>query len=248
MAAQREFVVSDDKNAVADKLASRFVDAILATQSKGQIAHVSLTGGRGGLAVLEAVRNQVAAQEVNWKMVEFWWSDERFLPKGDPERNETEAWDALLDHIDIDADRVHPMPDLGGKYGDDLDAAAIGYAEELATAASSGDIPVFDVSLLGVGEDAHIASLFPGHQEQFASESVVSIDDSPKPPPQRTTFTMRVINSSKNVWLIAFGEGKADAIKLIRQNLPAIEAPAGAVHGTESTIVYCDTAAAGSAI
>lgn len=244
MSTEQVLHVYDDQEVVAAQAAQRLIEAILATQSQGNVSHLSLTGGRGGLSVLAAVRDNPQSQEVNWRHVEFWWSDERFLPKGDPERNETGAWDALLNHVDLDPARIHPMPDLGGKYGDDIEAAAKGYAAELAAAADSGDCPLFDVSLLGIGEDAHIASLFPGHQQQFASETVVSISDSPKPPPQRTTFTMRVINNSKQVWLVAFGDGKADAMKLATSDLPAIEAPAGAVRGQEATVLFCDQAAA----
>lgn len=244
MSEAQEIKIYDNQDQVANAAARRLVDAILATQAKGRVSHISLTGGRGGLSVLAAVRNQTHASEINWKHVELWWSDERFLAKGDPERNETGAWDALLNHVDLDPARIHPMPELGGRYGNDVKAAARGYAAELAAATESGDCPLFDVSLLGIGEDAHIASLFPGHREQFEPESVVSISDSPKPPPQRTTFTMRVINNSKQVWLIAFGPGKADAIKLATANLPAIEAPAGVVRGQESTILFCDTQAA----
>lgn len=240
----QELHVYDDQDQVANAAAARLVDAILATQGQGKVSHLSLTGGRGGLNTLAAVRNQGRVSEIDWKRVELWWSDERFLPKGDPERNETGAWDALLNHVDLDPARIHPMPDLGGKYGSDVEAAAKGYAAELAAAAESGDCPLFDVSLLGIGEDAHIASLFPGHEQQFAPETVVSISDSPKPPPVRTTFTMRVINNSKQVWLVAFGDGKAEAIKLATSNLPAIEAPAGAARGHDSTVLFCDQLAA----
>ena len=113
------------------------------------------------------------------------------------------------------------------EYGDDVDAAAAGYAKELAKAFGE-DVPVFDVSLLGIGEDAHVASLFPGRDEQFATAACVSVRDSPKPPPTRTTFNMATIQSSREVWLIASGAGKADAIKLATGGLSPKEAPAGA--------------------
>lgn len=244
MSTEQVLHVYDNQEVVAAQAAQRLIEAILDTQSQGRVSHLSLTGGRGGLSVLAAVRTNPQVSEIDWKHVELWWSDERFLAKGDPERNETGAWDALLNHVDLNPARIHPMPDLGGEYGDDVEAAAKGYAAELAAAADSGDCPLFDVSLLGIGEDAHVASLFPGHEEQFAPKTVVSISDSPKPPPVRTTFTMRVINNSKQVWLVAFGDGKADAIKLATSDLPAIDAPAGAVRGQVATVLFCDQAAA----
>ena len=243
MTSDQEVFTYPDHDTLAAAIGARLVTAITDAQTARGIAHISLTGGRGGTSALEATLADPGSSAIDWARADFWWSDERFLPAGDPERNETGARAALLDHIPALPEKIHYMPRLGEEYGDDVDAAAAGYAKELAKAFGE-DVPVFDVSLLGIGEDAHVASLFPGRDEQFATAACVSVRDSPKPPPTRTTFNMATIQSSREVWLIASGAGKADAIKLATGGLSPKEAPAGAARGIDRSLVLCDQDAA----
>ena len=95
----------------------------------------------------------------------LFWGDERYVPEDDDERNEKQAREALLDHIDIPAANVHAMPASDGEFGDDLDAAALAYEQVLAANADDGEpAPDFDVHLLGMGGEGHINSLFPAHR------------------------------------------------------------------------------------
>lgn len=243
MTSDQEIFTYPDHDTLAAAIGARLVTAITDAQNARGIAHVSLTGGRGGTSALAATLADPGSSAIDWSRVDFWWSDERFLPEGDAERNETGARAALLDHIPALPEKIHYMPRLGEEYGDDVDAAATGYAAELSKA-FGGEPAVFDVSLLGIGEDAHVASLFPGREEQFAPQTCVSVRNSPKPPPTRTTFNMATIQSSREVWLIASGAGKADAIKLATSGLPAKDAPAGAARGLERSLVLCDQDAA----
>ncbi len=243
MTTQQEVFTYPDHDTLAAAIGARLVTAISDAQTARGVAHLSLTGGRGGTSALAATLADPGAAAIDWSRVDFWWSDERFLPAGDAERNETGAREALLDHIPALPEKIHYMPRLGEDYGDDVDAAAAGYATELARA-FGGETAVFDVSLLGIGEDAHVASLFPGRDEQFAPAPCISVRNSPKPPPTRTTFNMATIQSSREVWLIASGAGKADAIKLATSGLPAKEAPAGAARGFNRSLVLCDQDAA----
>lgn len=248
MTSAQELLISPDHDTLAASAAARLVTAIIDAQAARGVCHLSLTGGRGGTSVLAATLVEPAVGNIDWSNVDFWWSDERFLNAGDPERNETGARAALLDHIAADPARIHPMPRLDGPLGDDVDAAAQSYAQELAAAGGSAALPVFDVTMLGIGEDAHVASLFPGRDEQFAKATVVSVRDSPKPPPTRTTFTMPTILSSREVWLIASGVGKAEAIKLALAGLSPKQAPAGAARGLNKTLVLCDQDAASAVV
>jgi 6-phosphogluconolactonase len=188
--------------------------------------------------MLRAVADSPARDAVDWSAVDVWWGDERFLPAGDPERNETGARSALLDAVPLDPARVHVMAPSDGPFGDDADAAARAYAEEL------GDAP-FDVVLLGVGPDAHVASLFPGHPGASVTDrTVIAVRESPKPPPVRISLTFPALNRAQEVWLLASGEGKAGAVALARSTTDRTVAPAAGARGTARTLWLLDAAAA----
>ena len=142
--------------AVGDRLIAAITDAVAARDR----ALIVLTGGGTGIGLLEHVRENGDA--IDWSKVHLFWGDERYVPEDDDERNEKQAREALLDHIDIPAANVHAMPASDGEFGDDLDAAALAYEQVLAANADDGaPAPDFDVHLLGMGGEGHINSLFP---------------------------------------------------------------------------------------
>ncbi|MEO3788128.1 6-phosphogluconolactonase [Actinocorallia sp. B10E7] len=226
---------------VAARLITRLVDA----QARREIASVVLTGGGAGLAALAAVADSPARDAVDWGRVDVWWGDERFLPSGHPERNETGAREALLDKVPVDPARVHAMRGPDGPDGDDADAAAARYAAELADAAGGAPVPAFDVLMLGVGPDAHIASLFPG-QPTLREErlTVVGVHGSPKPPPTRISLTVPAIRAAEEVWVIASGSSKAEPVRLGLTGADPVEAPVAAARGLCSTLYLLDRDAA----
>jgi 6-phosphogluconolactonase len=226
--------VVPDAEALASAVAARFVVTVLDAQAARGSASVVLTGGRIAAKVLAAVKDLPAARGIDWSRVDLWWGDERFRPAGDPERNETQARDALLDALPLDPARVHPMAESDGPDGDDAEAAAVRYAGEL------GDNHP-DVVMLGVGEDGHVASLFPGHPVTGATGLTAAVHDSPKPPPTRITLTMPAIQAADEVWLIASGEGKADAVGAA---LSGADLPAARATGRRRTLWLLDEAAA----
>ena len=182
-------------------------------RADGLDAHVSLTGGSMGGAVLAAAAKHPKLEKVDWSRVHFWWSDERWVPRDDDDRNEKQARAALLDQLDLPAGNIHAI--AASDEGLELDAAADAYAAELARFGSAeGDAwPSFDICFLGVGPDAHIASLFPDRAEiHVTDKAVLAVRDSPKPPPERVTMTRPVINSSQRVWLVITGADKASAL------------------------------------
>ncbi|MEZ5116825.1 MAG: 6-phosphogluconolactonase [Candidatus Nanopelagicales bacterium] len=230
--------------AVAARLITRMVDA----QSARGSASVVLTGGGIGTASLAAVRDCGACDAVDWERVDVWWGDERFLPEGDAERNETGARAALLDHVPVDPVRVHAMPASDGPDGDDPEAAAERYAAALAAAAGPedhGPVPRFDVLMLGVGPDAHVASLFPELPALHDTRPVVAVRGAPKPPPTRLSLTLPSIRTAREVWLIAAGAEKAPAMRLaLTDGAGPVQVPAAGARGTARTLVLLDEAAA----
>ena len=231
---------------VADRLVTRLVDAQAATGR----AHVVLTGGGMGSAVLGALRDGPGRDSVDWSRVHVWWGDERFLPAGHADRNETQARAALLDAVPVDPAHVHAVPASDAPGVRDVDDAAARYADELARVARDegtgrDDVPEFDVLMLGVGPDAHVASMFPEMAAVHETErTVVGVHGSPKPPPLRVTLTLPAINRAQEVWLVAAGAEKAQAVGLSLSGAGPVQAPAGAVHGRRSTAWLLDRAAA----
>jgi len=240
-----DVVILADPDLMAAAAAARLITALVDAQAARGHAHVVLTGGTGGGAIQVAVAAAAARNAVDWTAVDLWWGDERFLPAGDPDRNETQARGFLLDALPLDPARVHPMPASDGPFGTDVDAAAAAYAAELAAAASPESalpVPVFDVLMLGVGPDGHVASLFPGHPGFAVREgTAIAVRESPKPPPTRISLTLPALQTARQTWLLAAGEGKADVVS---RAIGGEALPAGSVHGTERTLWLLDRAAA----
>jgi len=239
-------VVHHDRQLLADDAAARLVMAILEAQSSRGQADIVLTGGSMGSAVLVSLGRSPAREAIDWRHLNLWWGDERFLPAGDPERNETQAREALLDAVPLDPRRVHPMPASDGPDGSDVDAAAARYAAELAAAAPHGHgVPEFDVLMLGLGPDAHVASLFPEHAALHEREaSTIGVRGAPKPPPNRVSMTFPSLCAARDVWFLVSGPDKAGAVGLALSGAGQLQAPAAGVVGTRSTTWLLDRAAA----
>jgi 6-phosphogluconolactonase len=242
--AEKRVVISSDPAALAESVAPRFLSRVAKRVDEGKLAHISLTGGSMGAAVLAAAARNARVERIDWSLVHFWWSDERFVPLGHADRNDRQAREAFLDALAIPAENVHAT--LGTDEQPDLDAAAAAYADDLARfPGAEGPWPSFDVCFLGVGPDGHIASLFPDRSEiQITDRSVVAVRDSPKPPPERITMTRPVINSSKRVWLVLAGADKAAALGLALAGASYASVPAAGAKGRKRTTFFVDQAAA----
>ena len=211
-------------------------------------ASLVLTGGGIGTLVLTELAAAPARDAVDWRHLDMWWGDERFVPTGDPERNETGARQALLDHVDASPDRVHPLPGPDGPDGPDPEAAAARYAGWLLAASQPEDhsqVPSFDVLMLGIGPEGHVASLFPGMPALYEEQrTVVAVHGSPKPPPTRLTLTLPAITAAREVWILASGEEKAGAIRLALSGAGPVQVPAAGARGRQQTLFLLDRAAA----
>ncbi|MEV4247847.1 6-phosphogluconolactonase [Streptosporangium canum] len=238
-------IIHRDADMLAKAVAARVITRTVDAQSGKGSASLVLTGGTVGIATLAEIAASPARDAIDWRNLDIWWGDERFLPSGHPERNETGARQALLDHVDVDPARVHVM--RGPDSGMTAEESAEAYADELRRAArpeDHGPAPSFDVMMLGMGPDGHVASLFPGMPALYETRPVVAVHGSPKPPPIRISLTLPVIQGAREVWLIAGGEEKAGAVRLALSDSGPMQVPAAGARGRQRTLFLLDRAAA----
>ncbi|MET0839573.1 MAG: 6-phosphogluconolactonase [Marmoricola sp.] len=216
--------VLPDAAALAQRVAGELVAKLVSVQAQGRVPSVCLTGG----TIADEIYRAVAALEsgadgrsVDWMLVDFWWGDERYVPADSSDRNDRGVGHDLFDVVLVDPARVHAMP-AADEVHPDLEAAAASY-DQLVREREPGD---FDLVLLGVGPDGHVASLFPGFPQLDVDDRIaVAVTDSPKPPPERISLTFTALNQAGEVWFLVSGEGKADAVARAL-------APDGSVHIT----------------
>jgi len=190
--------------------------------------HLVLTGGTLGVQISEALVKEFNADADSFDGLHIWWSDERFVPADSVERN------AFPFHKTVTNKKVEIHEGLASDVAADVDEAVTDYALALENV----DI---DLNILGLGPDGHVASLFPGIADIDDIRTIFAITDSPKPPATRISFTMKTINSAEEVWIVAAGESKADAVtKVIEGDLSI---PASYVRGNSHTRLIVDTEA-----
>lgn len=239
-------VVHRSADLLASSVSARIVTTLVDLQAADRVPSWVLTGGTIADRVHHSLAQSAARDAVDWSRVDLWWGDERFLPAGHADRNETQVRSALLDALPLDGDRVHAFP-ASDSSGDDPDAAAKSYADELAAAArpeDHGANPIFDVLMLGVGPDGHVASLFPEMPALHDERPVVAVRGAPKPPPTRLTLTLPTLSRAREVWFVVSGADKATAVRMAMSGAGAIQVPAAGPRGLQRTLWLLDTEAA----
>jgi 6-phosphogluconolactonase len=223
-----------DANGVATQAARDlfdFASAKLETQTRVDIA---VTGGTVGIATLAAAKD-LAFTSLDLSRLHIWWGDERFVASDSSERNYLQAKAAWLKDLTIPSENLHVFP--ASDEGFTLEEAAGRFAREFDSAGIN-----FDLMLMGMGPDGHIASLFPGKTAGDSNISVVAEHDSPKPPPLRLSFNFATINNSKEIWFTVAGADKAEAVATVFGDEPT-KVPAGRISGKEKTVWYVDQTA-----
>lgn len=233
----RSVVIYADQQAVADATAARLGVTVSDVIARRGVAHVVLTGGTVGIGLLASLASSPLVGLIDWTSVHVWWGDERFVGARDAARNEGQAHGALLGAVPLPEENIHRM----GSTEDFATAedAAAAYAAEVAAHGT----PAWDVLLLGMGPDGHVASLFPGHPAYAAGNTAeaIAVHDSPKPPPVRISLSLASINRAREVWVVAAGAAKADAVSGGLAGDRTL--PVAAVAGTERTLWLIDAAA-----
>lgn len=191
-----------DLAAVAEAVAERIIQAASLAIAERGVFHWALAGGTSPRHCYALLRHA----EMDWSKIEVWFGDERCLPIGDPERNDTMADSALLSHVAIPATQVHR---IAAEQGAELAAAAYSCA--------LSKIPCLDLVLLGMGEDGHTASLFPGNPALDNPCLAVPVFHSPKAPSERVSMGYSALHAARQRIIMVTGEGKRDAFARVQQ-------------------------------
>lgn len=224
-----ELTVLTGPEELAAAVADRFLHWVAAAQARGEAPHVVLTGGSISRAVHQQIALHARSHDIDWSRIDFWWGDERFVDRDSQDRNAREARTDLLDPVG--ATRVHEVPSTADVS--DVDAAAAAYSD-LVRAEGHGE---FDLVMLGLGPDGHVASLFPGFDQLDVTDRIaVPVTGSPKPPPERVSLTFPALNRTRAVWFLVSGEGKADAVRrALAPGGDLHQTPARGIHPTPSS-------------
>jgi 6-phosphogluconolactonase len=223
----RESIASDVAELVAEQAQAAFA-------ARGVVS-IAIAGG----SVAEACLPTLANAAVPWGATHIFWADERAVPVTDPESNAGQAMSLWRgSRLESDAN-VHPMPGSATN----LDAAARAYADDITRVA--GAPPVVDVVLLGVGEDGHVASLFPEHASLGDGSAIALVErESPKPPAARLSLSLATVVSARDVLIVAFGAAKASVMREALENASSLLPVAQVVQRASRVSVWLDTAAA----
>ena len=231
--------VQPDPDTLATAVAGELLNRIADAQAAGRVPHIGLTGGTIADPVHSQIARMSAGSVVDWGAVHFWFGDERFLPAGSPDRNAGQARGAFLDAVG--ASRVHEVP--AADQVPDAETAAASYSD-VVRADGEG---AFDVLMLGIGPDGHVASLFPGKPEVEERSRLVAGVPLAGMDPQvpRITLTLPALNAARHVVFLVTGESKRDAVRRVFGGHPDPASPAAHVRpGDGELTVYLDPAAA----
>jgi len=224
-----------DAAGLVDRAGGMLVARIVELQSEPhRVVHLCLTGGRIAQQLYENFGGRVEASGIDPGRMELWWTDERFAPTDDPARHAGPALAQLAGRFPLDPARTHPMPAADGVA--DADAAAATYAKEL-------DDVRFDICLLSIGPEGHVAGIFPGHPSfDTQTQTVIGLSGSPKGEGDRISLTVPALTRSREVWFLLSGSDKAQAAAQALDGVPGI--PAGVVRGRRATRWFIDRDAA----
>jgi 6-phosphogluconolactonase len=208
--------------ALAEKLAEELTGMINESAGKKKPLSVSLSGGKTPELFFSLLGDRFSSS-ARWEYVHFFWGDERCVPSDYPESNYGMTRKNFFEKIEIPSSNIHRI-----KGEENPEEEALRYSEEIKSNLRKRDgLPVFDMIILGLGVDGHIASLFPGNMELFDSDKICEVAVHPVTFQKRITITGRVINNSDCVTFVVTGKGKAEIVEKIinkspsEQNFPA---------------------------
>jgi 6-phosphogluconolactonase len=223
-----------NSEAVAEKVAADLFAFVRSSLDQKSRVDIALTGGKVGIASLAAA-SALPFSELDLSRLHIWWGDERYVESDSAERNSVQARNAWLRMIADTGINVHEFP--SSDSGLPVASAAATFNAEFTSTGIH-----FDLMLMGMGPDGHVASLFPGKDNWSSSQAIISEELSPKPPPQRLSFSYAEINRSAEIWFTVAGSDKAEAVAVAFGDDPE-SLPVGRVRGKEKTVWYVDQTA-----
>ncbi|MDQ2683697.1 MAG: 6-phosphogluconolactonase [Chloroflexota bacterium] len=237
-------VVYDDASQVAHS-AAELVRSLTtaATHDRGG-ATIALSGGSTPKAMGAVLREEPYYSAIPWGSLHFFWGDERYVPLESPESNAGEAMRGYLDAVPVPDRNVHPFDTVV-----DPEVAASSYEATIRNLVPGGPVPMFDLILLGMGDDGHTASLFPDTEALGERERLVVANHVPKLDATRLTFTYPLINAARAVVFLATGDGKAERLaEVLEGDEDLVRLPSQGVNPRRGTLTWLVDRAAASAL
>ena len=224
---------------VAQLAAREIIETLEHALTSKPIVNIALTGGTVGILTLAVLAEQPDLSRLDFSRLHFWWGDERYVESNSPDRNANQARVAFFDKVFVSETNIHEFParDLSGKLSEGKKV----FEQDLAKHFGPGT-PVFDLTILGMGPDGHIASLFPGHEQLSVGEVVVAESNSPKPPSERLSLGFNVLNASVKIIFVVSGLDKSAAVTAVHTD-ENCELPAAKIQAQGETIWFIDQAA-----
>jgi 6-phosphogluconolactonase len=229
----------------ADTLSHEAARHVVRVANESIVTHgrftLALAGGSTPKKLYTLLASEPYRDQINWALVEVFWSDERCVAPDSEDSNYHLAEEVLLSKVPIPANQIHRMP----ADATDRDAAALAYTEEIRRVFGTDGIPSFDLLQLGLGPEGHTASLFPHQASLKELRRLVMPVDVPKPPPPRLTFTPPLLNAAAHILFLVTGQDKADAVQAILEgeNNPD-EYPAQIIRPSRGEVTWMLDAAA----
>lgn len=232
MASTTEVKIFSDQEQVVKSLAE-VIFKLTQTSTKDGF-HILLSGGSTPLVLFKEIEEKYS-DLINWQQIHFWWGDERCVPKESDESNYKHVNDLLISKVAIPDSNVHRI-----KGENEPEKEAKKYSEEIKTYINMrGESPVFDLVLLGLGDDGHTASIFPGELELFEDKRICAVTSHPLSGQKRITVTGKVLNNANRIFFMVTGANKAQRIsEIMNDNDAAKLLPAYYISPTNGELIW----------
>jgi 6-phosphogluconolactonase len=229
-----EIIILKDPNAVADYAANRFVYVSKEAVQEKSIKHIALSGGSTPALLFKILKSNKYKEQINWQNIHLWWGDERVVAPDHPESNFGLAQKLLLRKIDIPQNNIHRI-----KAELQPDTAANQYQHEMINNISLiNNVPTFDWTILGMGDDGHTASLF-NVDDSFYTDKLTAVTTHPKTGQKRITLTPKTLCASKYITFMVTGQNKAKKIRgILGEEKTARDYPASLIKSNDGNIVW----------